>query len=638
MSKWNMFFLTFTLVGAVLIIPSAMAGTEPLHVQLTGLQMDELSIAANNYYVDNAHPSASDTNPGTEDAPWLTIQHAADEAQPGDTIIVKQGQYDERVVVRNSGTAEAKISFQASPRRTVLMQGFYFNEADYIRVEGFRISNSLTGWSDRFGALINGDNIEVIDNEFFDMKASAIQGLWGEHNSSSITIANNTIYHSQMGITVYGTNWIVENNEIERLFMYEGGDCDYMRFFGEDHIIHNNYMHGTDFSEVGSAHVDCFQTFDNNGEHVHNILVEGNTCFVFHQGFMGEASFHENSSHVTFRNNVFAHGGAWGIDVHQIDNVMVENNTFYDIQYHGAGFRNNSLNNVVVNNIFYNTGTSYWASDGATLSGDHNLIFESNDPGQIGPNDILGVDPLLIDPGHNDFHLGENSPAIDAGQTLADVTRDLEGTPRPQGGGYDIGAYEFGGPTPTFQDVPFDHWAHDYIEALYQGGYVAGCSTTPRMYCPERIMNRAESAVFVVRGVHGADFTPPDPSEKIFEDVPLTEWYAKWATQLWNDGYTAGCGTDPLIYCPLQEHTIAEGTVFYLRMQNGSDYEPPQAMGIFTDVPLDAWYAKWIEEAYQAGILLPCQTEPELMACPLDPLDRAMGAYMMYMAKELTPQ
>jgi hypothetical protein len=148
-------------------------------------------------------------------------------------------------------------------------------------------------------------------------------------------------------------------------------------------------------------------------------------------------------------------------------------------------------------------------------------------------------------------------------------------------------------------------------------------------------MNRAESAVFVVRGVQGSDFTPPDPTEKIFEDVALTEWYAKWATQLWNDGYTAGCGTDPLIYCPLQEHTIAEGSVFYLRMQNGADYEPPQATGIFADVPLDAWYARWIEEAYQAGILLPCQTEPELMACPLDLLDRAMGAYMMFQAKGL---
>ncbi|HEX9797641.1 MAG TPA: carboxypeptidase regulatory-like domain-containing protein, partial [Anaerolineales bacterium] len=55
-------------------------------------------------------------------------------------------------------------------------------------------------------------------------------------------------------------------------------------------------------------------------------------------------------------------------------------------------------------------------------------------------------------------------------------------------------------PTPVFGDVPVSHWAHDYIVALYDAGYVAGCSTEPRLYCPDRILNRAESAVFVLRG------------------------------------------------------------------------------------------------------------------------------------------
>ena len=70
-------------------------------------------------------------------------------------------------------------------------------------------------------------------------------------------------------------------------------------------------------------------------------------------------------------------------------------------------------------------------------------------------------------------------------------------------------------------------------------------------------------------------------------------------------------------------------------MLHGSEYEPGPPAGIFTDVPADAWYARWVEQAYQEGILLPCQTEPALMACPLDGLDRAMGAYMMVQAKGL---
>jgi hypothetical protein len=190
-----------------------------------------------------------------------------------------------------------------------------------------------------------------------------------------------------------------------------------------------------------------------------------------------------------------------------------------------------------------------------------------------------------------------------------------------------------GGPTSSFIDVPTDHWAFNYIEALYQNGYVEGCNEEPRMYCPDHIMTRAESAVFVERGIWGADYIPPLPTEQIFDDVALIEWFAKWITGLWNDGYTAGCGTDPLIYCPMQEHTLAEGAVFYLRMLNGPDFEPPAPTGIFQDAPVDEWYTRWIEAAYNAGIYPPCQTTPQLLACPEDPLTRAMGAYMMVMAK-----
>jgi hypothetical protein len=196
---------------------------------------------------------------------------------------------------------------------------------------------------------------------------------------------------------------------------------------------------------------------------------------------------------------------------------------------------------------------------------------------------------------------------------------------------------EGGEPTslPTFTDVPFDHWAHDEIEALYQAGYTSGCSTAPLMYCPETTMTRAESAVFIERGLHGASFTPSDPSTITFADVPLSEWFAKWAEALWTDGYTAGCGTNPLVYCPLQGHTRTEGTVFYLRMLNGSSYMPPDPVGLFSDVPIDFWGAKWIEAAYNAGLISACETSPSLQFCPDDPLDRATAAYMMVQAKGL---
>jgi hypothetical protein len=190
--------------------------------------------------------------------------------------------------------------------------------------------------------------------------------------------------------------------------------------------------------------------------------------------------------------------------------------------------------------------------------------------------------------------------------------------------------------TPTFNDVPPDHWGFVYIELIYQDGFVAGCSADPPLYCPENGMTRAEGAVFVERGIHGGGYLPPDPGSQVFADVPLTEWYAKWATGLWDDGYTAGCGTDPLIYCPLVTHSRAEGAVFYLRMLNGAGYVPPTpSVQIFADVPLTEWYAKWVNAAWEAGIVLACATTPDLMYCPNDALDRSTAAYMMVQSKEL---
>ena len=55
----------------------------------------------------------------------------------------------------------------------------------------------------------------------------------------------------------------------------------------------------------------------------------------------------------------------------------------------------------------------------------------------------LNVDPGYVDPEGGNFHLSSQSPLIDAGTNPGDVSSDLGFAVRPQGSGYDIGAYEF---------------------------------------------------------------------------------------------------------------------------------------------------------------------------------------------------
>ena len=55
----------------------------------------------------------------------------------------------------------------------------------------------------------------------------------------------------------------------------------------------------------------------------------------------------------------------------------------------------------------------------------------------------MTVDPLFVDAANGDYHLQSNSPCIDAGISTNAPSTDFEGNIRPQGIGYDIGAYEF---------------------------------------------------------------------------------------------------------------------------------------------------------------------------------------------------
>ncbi|MGD8813649.1 MAG: C1 family peptidase, partial [Anaerolineales bacterium] len=88
---------------------------------------------------------------------------------------------------------------------------------------------------------------------------------------------------------------------------------------------------------------------------------------------------------------------------------------------------------------------------------------------------------------NDDINLSENLQSLVELATFADTTYYIEVTSYSENptGTLVLSAEYI---TPTFVDVPFDHPLHDYIEALYQAGYTAGCSTDPLMYCPEQVM------------------------------------------------------------------------------------------------------------------------------------------------------
>jgi len=176
-----------------------------------------------------------------------------------------------------------------------------------------------------------------------------------------------------------------------------------------------------------------------------------------------------------------------------------------------------------------------------------------------------------------------------------------------------------------FGDVFSFYWAYDDIQTIKTSGITEGCGNG--FYCPEDLVTRAQVAVFIERAINGPSYMPPSATG-IFVDVPATFWAADWIEQFYQAGITNGCSSNPLMYCPEQPLTRAEMAVLLLRSKHGSGYSPPQATGIFMDVPTDYWAADWIEELYLEGITNGCSDNP-LLFCPDDSVTRSQMAVFL---------
>ena len=79
-----------------------------------------LDLSAAQYSVS---PGGDDAAGGTVAAPWKTLAHAAAQAQPGDTVTLRQGVYRESLVTQRSGTASAPIIFQGASGEEAVLCG-----------------------------------------------------------------------------------------------------------------------------------------------------------------------------------------------------------------------------------------------------------------------------------------------------------------------------------------------------------------------------------------------------------------------------------------------------------------------------------------------------------------------------------
>lgn len=178
--------------------------------------------------------------------------------------------------------------------------------------------------------------------------------------------------------------------------------------------------------------------------------------------------------------------------------------------------------------------------------------------------------------------------------------------------------------TPTFVDVPANHFAFRFIEGVFSAGITSGCGTSPARFCPDLVATRAQTAILLVRGLGLLDVPP----RGVFGDVTPTSFGAGFIERLAERGITSGCGGGN--FCPNDPVTRGQMAVLVIRAMGETPVASPS--GVFSDVPPGHPFAGFIERMAQLGITTGCGGG---QFCPNASLTRAQAAVFIARAFNL---
>jgi len=427
-------------------------------------------IAGAVYYVDKNNTGASDTNAGTAAHPWKTLAKAAATAQAGDTVYVKAGVYYESVSPAYSGAPGAYITFAADPSAAcqggmtksncaVTIDGggtratAFWIRKDYIRVEGFEVTNCGGGEGAEV-FTVTGSHAQIVNNYVHHNDGHFVAAIAG--NPDGLLVDNNEATDLYRGVNFGTNNATFSNNHFHDI------RCDGIRGGGDNTVIEGNWIHS---ALIGSStcHMDALDL--GAGATNRGLIIRNNIIYDFSQLVYIYAYAGSSVSDIQIYGNVIYNDKYWtdyggetqGVfidarrDNTSVQNVTIHSNTFTWLGYDALWILgNNNITNVAVrNNIFYEEGMNINGVN--NFDSDYNLYYDSNSTVGIGPHSFF-ADPKFVNyvrHGSYDLRLQADSPAINVGASSAGSVApfpasfvDMNGTPRPNGGGYDLGAYE----------------------------------------------------------------------------------------------------------------------------------------------------------------------------------------------------
>lgn len=426
--------------------------------------------SAANLYVTTA---GSDTNAGTQAAPFLTLQKAFTAAQAGDVINLGVGNFGSATTAR-SGTITSPIT----------IQGISGSEAQAINLNhSFLIFNNLS-FTSSITISINSLNCIIQDCAFNPITTTAKNNIAMQAGGltdkgvrpSGHIIRRNTFLNAKafgVGVSISGKNHLVEGN----YFSSQTG-ADAIWCFANDSIIRgNSFNNWSNLSGDPAIHGDLIQSWGNNSDVALNVLVENNIgidCLYTQLGNVTDDKRNETIAYWTWRNNVWIRVSG-PLNLYSPGHKFL-NETYFESPRltHSSSpvirtstDRGSAHNTTIYNCIWYkagstptNTGHGFYGLVAATGVPLLNFVADYNSVIGIGAgtvksgswnslgrntNGLNGIDPLFvngIDPmTAADVALTSNSPAILKGIDLsAYFSTDHNGAGRA---GWDMGAIAY---------------------------------------------------------------------------------------------------------------------------------------------------------------------------------------------------
>jgi parallel beta-helix repeat protein len=248
--------------------------------------------------------------------------------------------------------------------------------------------------------------------------------------ASNSTIRNCTILNTDLAIVVSGNSQVVgctiQNFAKDGI---RGGGSNVLL---EDNVILDSYA-------VNDNHDDGVQWYSGPDASVSNVVIRGNLVVNDTSGgtrnfisyMQGICSFDDTISNWTVENNVVVNAHYHGLSLYNATNCTLANNTAYNPAYIAGEneintwigfFGTSGGGNNLVNNLMHSSTSGY---NQQVTRANYTSYFVNTDRSNL------------------DLHLKAGSPAIDAGTSDSAPSDDLDDVPRPQGAGYDVGAYEY---------------------------------------------------------------------------------------------------------------------------------------------------------------------------------------------------